>query len=205
MSEAISIDISTKGVDEAIQLLRNIRGGTKKAIVRALNRTAEGIKKDGSAEASRAFIVSKEIVKKHMRVSAATSVNPSVIVSRKGPRFLAKRFPRNANTNPGVSGGKAVFLRPRRDGSGWSLDAEKNLSKAFVVRDKKGKMVRGPGIYRRIGNNRNHITHARGLSVPDMLGAPDVHSVIQQKAAIRLRQELDNEVKKLLKSEGAQS
>ena len=85
-----------------------------------------------------------------------------------------------------------------------NLDAEGKLSKAFMVRNTSGNVTRGSGLYRRIGNHRDRLTLARGLSVPDMLSEYDVRSAVEQRATIRLQQELDREIKTLLKSEGAQ-
>ena len=198
MSE-IAINIDSTGIEEAQRLLQNVKGGAQPAIMQALNVTAAGIKTDGSREASKVFYVNRDTVRSRMQVSKATTNNLRIIVSRKGPRFFARRFPHDANTRPGVKGGSPVFLRTRRDGSGVSLDAEGKLSKAFVATLPN----RGRGIYRRIGPHRDRLTHARGLSVPDMLGAPDVRSVVQEGASKRLRSEIDRQVKLILeKSEG---
>ena len=204
MSNAVTLNIDTKGsIDDAMQALRNVRGGANKAIARALNKTANTIKETAAKEVSQTFVVSEEAVKDGMRITKATASNASVTVSRKGPRFQARRFPIVENPRPGEKGTAAAAIRPRRSGVQMTLGAEGKLSKAFMVRNTSGNVTRGSGLYRRIGNHRDRITLARGLSVPDMLSEYNVRSAVEERAAIRLQQELDREIKALLKSEGA--
>jgi|GEM_PF-2506624 len=208
MADAITLNIDTKGsIDEALQALRNVRGGAKQAIARALNKTAGTIKDTAAKEVSKAFVnIGEQSVKDGMRVSKATVSNASVTVTRKGPRFQARRFPIVENPSPGVRGSAAAAIRPRRSGGQMTLGAEGKLSKAFMVRNTHGDVTRGSGLYRRIGNHRDRLTLARGLSVPDMLSEYDVRSAVEERAAARLQLELDREIRTLLnKSEGAQS
>ena len=192
---AIQIDIDTSGLEKAAEHLKHIQGGAQVAIKAALNTTAYSIRTNAGKEVFRAFAVkSQETATKRMFVKKATESNLTATVERRGPRFFAKDFPFDPNTSPGRRGGKAVFLRPRRDGSGWSLDAERNLSKAFVAT----LPSRGGGIYRRIGNHRNRLTHARGLSVPDMLGDADVRRAVESAASQRLNKEVDIQIRKIL-------
>jgi len=206
MAESFTLNIDTKGsIDEAVQALRNVRGGAKQAIARALNRTAGEVQTAASEEASQIFTVDKDSVKKRMYVSKATPSNPSVTITRRGPRWQARRFPIIENTNPGVRGGAAAAIVPRRNGGRMTLGAEGKLSKAFMVRSTNNNSVsRGSGLYRRIGNYRDRLVLARGLSVPDMLSEHDVRSIVEQRAEARLKLELDREIQELL-NKGASS
>lgn len=195
----IHFDIDHQGVEDAKQILRHVKDGARTAIQRALNRAATGIKTDGARETSKTFFVDSDTVRSRMVVSKASKTNLSITVSRKGGRFLARNFPRDPNTMPGVKGGKAVFLRPRRDGGGMYLNADtergkSGVSKAFMATTPS----RGRSILRRIGKHRDRLTHARGLSVPEMLGDADVTKVIQAGAATRFNKELDHQVNHLL-------
>lgn len=206
-SNAIDINFDAQGIEEAAQLLRNIGKGAPEAAARALNRTANSIKDDASKVASRAFAVSKEDAKERMRVSKASTANTVAVVKRKGSRLSAKRFPHDPNTNPGVKGGRAAILHVRRAGSGMVLNEEGKLSKAFVIRGRGAEAmqrysVHGHKIYRRVGRNRTHLVIARGLSVPDMLAAPDVRTEIEANATKKLNIELHKEINKLLESGG---
>jgi len=207
VAEAITLNIDTQGsIDEAVHALRSVRGGANNAIARALNRTVGTIKDTAATEVSQTFSnVGADSVESGMRVSRATASKPSVTVTRKSPRWQARRFPTIDNTNPGVRGGAPVGIRPRKSGSRMMLDAEGNQSKAFMVRNINGTVDRGSGVYRRIGNHRDRLTLARGLSVPDMLSEYDVRSAVEERAAARLQLELDREIQTLLKSKGAQS
>lgn len=204
MAESITLNIDTSDAEEALQALRNVKYGAREAIARALNRTAGEIKVAASEEASAVFTVSEETVKARMSVKRATPSGLSVTVRRKGPRWKASRFPMIDNENPGVKGGKEGGIRPYRSGSRIMLGAEGKLSKAFMVRGVKKEIKRGVGLYRRIGNHRDRITHARGLSVPDMLSDYQVRSAVEQRAQARLALEVDREIRELLEKSGAE-
>jgi len=200
------INIDTSEIEKVQRRLAHIKGGAETAIQRAINVAVVGIRTDGAREVSKEFMVSKQAVREKMVVIKASRANLDAVAKRKGPRFFAKNFPRTPNTNPGQRGGKPVFLRPHRSGDGWHLrsDASRGksgVSKAFVVRDRHGKMKRGPGIYVRIGNRRNRLAHARGLSVPEMLGNSRIRETIQAGATMRLNKELDRQVNLILSKE----
>ena len=206
---AININIDTSGIDRATEHLQHVKGGAQIAIKKAMNVTVTGIRTDAGRLTPKTFAVDAETVKKRMWVTRATDSSLSAEVGRSGPRFFARNFPRDPNTMPGRRGGKAVFLRPRRDGGGWFLDSERNLSKAFVVTNASGnrkdgsprrKMNRGSGIYRRIEGHRSRLVHARGLSVPEMLGDVEVRRAIEANATRRLNTELDRQVALMLKN-----
>jgi len=196
----IQIAIDDAAIEEVAHLLRHVKDGAKTAIRHALNAAVNGIKTDGAREVSKIYAVGKETVKRRMWINKSTTDNLAAEATRKGPRFFARSFPHDRNTNPGVRGGKAVFLRPRRDGGGWFLDADatrgkSGVSKAFVAT----LPSRGRGVFVRIGNHRDRLTHARGLSVPEMLGDPEIRRKIEAGASERLNKELDRQVKLMLK------
>ena len=200
---SINIDIDTSGIDRATEYLRHIKGGVQTAIKNAMNTAVTGIRTDAGRKTSKVFAVDDATVKKRMWVTKATDRNLSAEVGRRGPRFFARNFPRDPNTMPGRRGGRAVFLRPRRDGGGWLLNADTEIgkhgvSKAFVAT----LPSRGRGVFRRIGNYRNRLTHARGLSVPEMLGDAEVRGTVEANAAKRFNEELDRQVRLLLKKNG---
>ena len=193
--DGIEIKIDTADLERKVSVLSHIKGAAPKAISHAMNRAMDGIKTDAGKVVPKTFVnVDKEAVQKRMWVNRATRDNLTASIRRKGPRLQARRFPYDPNTNPGVRGGQAVFLRPRKDGGGWHLKAERRLSKAFVVMDKKGKMKRGPGIYRRIGKHRDRLTHAEGLSVPEMLEDAQIQKVLQEGAINRFNKNLDSNI-----------
>jgi len=190
----LQISIDTSGIDRAKEHLQHIKGGAETAIRAAMNKAATGIKADAGKLTSKAFAVDSDTVKKRMWVTKATESNLAAEVGRRGPRFFARNFPRTDNPTPGRRGTAAVFLRPRRDGGGWFLNEERGLSKAFVAT----LPGRGRGVFRRIGNYRSRLTHARGLSVPEMLSDVDVRTAIEANATKRLNSELDRQVALLL-------
>jgi len=191
---ALQINIDTSGIDSTKEHLQHIKGGAQTAVKAAMNKAAIGIRADAGRETSKAFAVDSDTVKKRMWVTKATDSNMSAEVGRRGPRFFARNFPRTDNPSPGRRGTAAVFLRPRRDGGGWFLNEERGLSKAFVAT----LPGRGRGVFRRIGNHRSRLTHARGLSVPEMLSDAFVRQTIEANATKRLNEELDRQVVRLL-------
>ena len=203
--DAMNISIDTSGIDRAVEHLRHVKGGVETAVKKAMNTAVIGIKTDAGREASRAFTVDPETVKKRMWVTKATDGNLSAEVGRRGPQLFALNFPRDPNTNPGRRGGKAVFLRPRRDGGGWFLNADSEVGKSGVSKAFVATLPsRGRGIFRRIGNYRNRLTHARGLSVPEMLGDAEVRRAIETNATRRFNEALDRQVAQILNQGGGQ-
>ena len=201
--DGIEINIDNAELERKVAVLNHIRGAAPRAISHAMNRAIVGVRTDIGRVVPKTYVnVGRETAQKGVWINRATTSNLSASIRRKGPRLQARRFPHDPNTNPGVRGGQAVFLRPRKDGGGWHLKAERNLSKAFVIRDKNGKMKRGPGIYRRIKNHRNRLTHARGLSVPEMLADTQVRKVIQDGAVSRFNKNLDSNIANELRKAG---
>jgi len=208
------------GTKDAIRALRDVRGGSKEAITRALNGTIGTIKSAAADEASSHFTVNEQSVKDGMMVSRATASKPSITVSRRGPRFQARRFPLIPNVNPGIKGGKAAAIRPWRNGAEMVLGAEvvqgRNgptpMSKAFLIDNSRNstRVSRGTGLYRRVigkknsSGGRSALVLARGLSVPDMLNEYPVRSVVEERAEAKLQLELDREIRALLKKAGAE-
>ena len=196
---SLSISIDTSGADRAVESLRHIKGGIQTAVKNATNKAIDGIRTDAGKEASRVFAVSSKAVKKRMWVTKANDTNLSAEVGRRGPRFYARNFPHTPNTNPGRRGGRAVFLRPRRDGGGWFINADPTIGKSGVSKAFVATLPsRGRGVFRRIGNYRNRLTHARGLSVPEMISDNEVRNIVQTNATRRFNQELENQVNQLL-------
>ncbi|MCL2392619.1 MAG: phage tail protein [Oscillospiraceae bacterium] len=190
--DAITLNIDTDGgIEEAVQALRSVSGGADKAIARAFNKTAGYMKDTAANEVPNVFTVSGKSVKAGMKIRKAKTSSLSAEISRSGPPLYARKFSFDANTSPGIRGGSAVFLRERHSG-GRHLDSIGGKSKAFVVG--RGLVMRRPT------SARLPIIHAEGISVPEMLSEPNVRSVIQERGAARLTQELDREIQALLKN-----
>lgn len=209
MAESIILNIDTDGsIDEALQALRNVQGGAKEAIVRALNRTSAGLKEYAGEEVSKVFVIPPKGVKSLMKATRATVSNTNAVVSREGPGLFASKFPYDANQDPGVRGGRAVYLRPRQSGGGTLLDAEGSKSKAFVstMRNSRTGVRNSRGsVFRRTSSNRIPLEKPYGPSVPEMLAEPSVRSAVEQRTQARLVLEFDREIQALLKkSEAAQ-
>ena len=203
--DEITLNIAGDGLEEALERLRHIKGGAEEALMRALNAAGSSVRNNAPKEVVKAFDVDKKLIGKRMYVARAKPGNLSVTVGRRGRRWLAKWFAHDPNTMPRKRGGKAVFLRPRRDGTGGRhLDAhhpegaKHPVSKAFLADLPSDRGSRGSGIYARIGPYRNRLTHARGLSVPEMLSEPDVRSAVERGAEYALQVAVDKEIQKLL-------
>ena len=200
----MEIDVTNEGLEEAIGLLRGIKGMGPQAISKALNDTARFVQSDAPKEAAKVFMADGGTIKKRMRVSFASPSKLTATSSRKGPQWTARWFPYAPNTNPGQRGGRAATSRPRRDGGGIILDetarGSSQLSKGFVA----NLPVRGAGVYRRIVGKKNKdggpssLTHAHVVSAAEMLADPGVKSVVQANAQRRLHEALDRQIKELL-------
>ena len=189
---AITIDIDTSGIDAAVEHLSRIKGSTPEAIKKSLNVAVVGMKSDAGREVSKAFVIDAATVKQRMRVTKAKVNSLSAEVERRGRPFTATRFPFDPNTMPGIRGGRAVFVRYRRDGGGELLDAERHLSKAFAVGGAGGR------VFRRTSPQRMPIDFARVISAPEMLSDAEVRRAIEAGAVRRLNEELDRQIHQLL-------
>ena len=199
--DEITLNISSAGLEEALERLRHLGDKAEDALIRALNTAGSAVRSSIPKEIVKAFDVNKDIVGKRIYISRAKQGDLSVTVGRRGKRWLAKRFNRDPNTMPRQRGGSPVYLRPRRDGTGGkSLDAhhptgaEHPVSKAFIAHLPN----RGRGIYARIGHYRDRLAVAKGLSVPEMLNEPDVRSAVERSAEYALQVAVDKEIQKLL-------
>ena len=199
--EDITLNITGDGLKDALDRLNEIKGGAEPALMRALNSAGFSLRSIAVKEVVKTFNVSLEFVKLNM--SKAKPGRLSVTVGRRGKKWLAKWFPHDPNTMPRQRGGKAVFLRPRRDGTGSRyLDehhpegAEHPVGKAFMAHGPRT----GEGIFARIGPYRERLTTPRGMSVPEMLNEPDVRSAIQRSGEYALQAAIDKEIQKLLES-----
>ena len=203
--DAMNISIDTSGIDRVVEHLRHVKGGAQTALKEAMNTTVVGIKTDAGREASRVFTVDPKTVKKRMWVTKATDGSLSAEASRRGSQLFALNFPHDPNTKPGRRGGNAVFLRPRRDGGGWFLNADSEVGKSGVSKAFVATLPsRSEGIFRRIGNYRDRLTHARGLSVPEMLGDAEVRGAIETNATRRFNETLDRQINQILNQGGGQ-
>ena len=199
--DEMTLNIAADGLEEALERLRHIKGGAEEALMRALNAAGSSVRNNAPKEVVKAFDVNKGAIAKRMYLERARPGDLSVTVGRRGKRWLAKWFAHDPNTMPRMRGGKAVFLRPRRDGTGGRLldahhpEGETHpVSKAFLA----DLPVRGRGIYARKRGDRNSLVHVRGLSAPEMLKEPDVSGAVERGARYALQIAINKEVKKLL-------
>jgi len=201
--DGLVINIDQGDIQRKLDLLREIRGGAGKAFDEAVKSTAQVIRTDAGKYTSQIYDIDSKSVTRRFSINYHAN---GVSVERKGPRFFARNFRHDRNPSPGVRGTKAVFLRPRRDGGGWELTADSQrgvkksgVSKAFVAT----LPGRGRGVYVRVGNYRNRLAHARGLSVPEMVGNTQVVQQINDGAIARFNKVIDQQVNSMLNNKGA--
>lgn len=185
------------GIDGVREVLTKARACASKAHERAAKRAVQGMKTDGVRGVGKTYTVKR----KHATQSIKFLRGGAGIYSS-GKRINVLYFQHRKNTSPGRKGGKAVFSKLKRYDSGIFLNEDaiggSRVSKAFMAT----LPSRGRGVYRRIvgkktkGNQR--LTHARGESVPEMLGHPDVRRSIESGAQDRYGKEFDRQLNREL-------
>jgi len=180
--------ISIKGLDEAKFLLQGIKNGSRKAIVRALNKTVGtttgGVRSDASKAVAGSINLAQTVIKKDFSVAKATYSNLSAHVRAKGLPIALGKFKGTRQTKKGIS----VQVKKNRP--------RKVIRRAFIPKLKSGHK----GVFWRTGKERLPIDQRFGPRVPDILSNEPVMNPILEKAEVRLDKNFAHEVDHLLES-----
>ncbi len=176
--------IEIKGLAEAQKTLADIRDGTKKAIVRALNRTVTAVQSDAVKAVAAEFNLTQKDIRHDFTIKKANYGDFSAYVQAAGkPTPLIK------------------FIRTRQTQKGVSVQVKKSRSRAvikhaFIVTQRSGYR----GVFLRVGRARYPIKQRYGPRVPDILSNPEVMGPILEQARERLDKNFEHEVDFLLES-----
>ncbi len=180
--------IEIKGLDDVQRTLAGIKDGSRKAIVRALNKTvgtsSGGVQSDAVKEVAREFNLTQKDIKRDFRIKKATYADLSAYVRAQGKPVPLGRFIRTRQTQKGVSV-QVKKSRPRVV-----------IRHAFIPKLKSGHI----GVFWRRGKQRLPIDQRFGPRVPDIFSNDEVMKPILQKAQERLDKNFSHEVEFLLET-----
>ena len=200
--------IEIKGLEDAQKLLSGIKDGSRKAIVRALNKTvgtsSGGVQSDAVKAVAKEFNLTQKNIKKDFRTKKATYSNLSAYVQARGNPVPLERFIKTRQNKIGVSVQVKksrprvtiphLFIRKYKGGVFVRLSAiGKNVTPGMSIRkDKSGKFL---GKFR---DTRFPIKHKFGPRIPDIFSNQEVMEPILKKAQERLDKNFGHEVDFLL-------
>ncbi|MFY0545457.1 phage tail protein [Brevibacillus sp. H7] len=182
------IELNVEQIDQAERMLGHIPGAAPKAMANAINRAADSARTEAARKVRETYYITHKDVINTIKIYRATSSDPSAMVLSRGSVMALPKF-RVTPKRPQPKRKAAVVVRVKRGEGG-------PIKKAFVARMKSGHI----GVFKRAGKSRFPIDQMYGPSVPQMLGAPRVSAWVEEKAADRLDQRLDHEIKRILEA-----
>ena len=202
--ELVAIDIDHSQVERKVQALRDIKDGAPRAILRAMNRTLQGMGTDAGRESSQRYIIKQKNVRAHLNLKDRATLNDlSISMRSTGRPIRLAKFKTKPNKRPGQKGSPTAFAQVKRDTAGnrirGAFMADFRAGKdghtgIFVRTGKFAKVRRGP--YK--GTVRESIRQLHGPGVVQMLDNPKVRELIQNNALKRFDKELEHQVEHLL-------
>lgn len=185
------IEIDAKQLEHAEAVLRHIPGGVEKAIVAALNRSAEGARTAAVKKVRERYYVKAGDVSKTIKIHKASPNNPFVIIRSTGSPMALSKFSITP-TKPQPRRKKPIAARVLKS------SGKKIIPGAFVAKMDSGHI----GVFFRVGRSRLPIQQRYGPSVPQMLGHSSVVTHVEEMAKERLEERLNHEIERLLRGIG---
>jgi hypothetical protein len=180
--------VQIKGIEDAQKLLSGIKDGSRKVIVRALNKTvgtsSGGVQSDAVKAVAGEFNLTQKDIKRDFKVKKATYTDLSAYVRSQGKPIPLGRFIRTRQTLKGVS----VQVKKGR--------SRTIIRHAFIPKLKSGHI----GVFWRTGKSRLPIEQKFSSRIPDIFSNADVMEPILKKAQERLDKNFSHEVEFLLES-----
>lgn len=181
------IDLTVEQIELARQMLGHIPGALPKAVVGAINRSAEGARTDAVRQVRDEYVITAARVRETIGIRKADPTNLVAIVTSRGrPRALSyfKLRPGKVTKRRPAEG---VYVQTKRSGGG-------TIAKSFVAKMASGHV----GVFNRTGAARFPIVQRYGPSVAQMLGNKSVSRYIEEGANRRLDARLNHEINRLL-------
>ena len=217
MSE-LSINFDTSELRAKLETLKHVKNGAPKAVMRAMNRSLDGMKADASREVSARYInitptdvkgsKAKGTASMLALKKASMSDMSAEMIGTGRPRALIT-FKTRRNKSPGRKGAASAFARVMEAESGGhipsafmaTVKSDKNPSNlhsgVFVRTGKFARMAKGSSV----GQVREQIRKLHGPGIMQMLDNEDVRKAIQDGAVKRFDKRIDHEIKHILDRE----
>jgi len=175
------IDLSAEIV-KAHTALSHIENGAPKAIMRALNRTIDGVKTDIVTQVTSTYDIKAGKVRKVIKATHSKT-NLQASVSAKGSKIPLIQF-RVTPNKPGQQK-PGVVLRASVKQSGG-----KPIPGAFIMRMSGGQV----GVALRAGKQRLPVKELYGPAIPQMIDEPVIQKYIMDGTNDRFQKRIDHEI-----------
>lgn len=180
------ISAADEQIEKAAKALTGFEKHLPKVTANAVNRSAQSARSELVRSAREEYEVKAGDVRGTIRITSATTSEPTAIVVSRGSPVPLARFSVRPKT---VNGSRRTPIRVSvKKGSAVSLD------RGFIYRTGKGVNV-----FERVGTPRLPIKKLYGPSVPQMLNNDKVASAVVEKAQEVLEKRLDHEISRVLK------
>lgn len=150
-----------------------------KAIVRALNRTADNVRAEAVRRIRETYTLKAGTVRGQMSISRAWSGKLEAAVSANGRPIPLYEF--SARWTPRMAGASFAVKRGQR----------KSLPNTFIATMPSGHK----GVFERRGTKRLPIDEKYSIGVPGMFGAKEVQAVLQSVAYSQFDKNLSQQIK----------
>lgn len=215
MSTIIVETAGRETMDRAARLLSGIKGGTEKAVKRAMARSVAHLRTESAREIRKQYAISTANIRAnetvHVRYTYQNGVQAYVTFS--GHKIPLHRYDGVTPAVPTQDTGR--WVRAKIDGKWFTFHpsvqvrarklkdkAPKPFVNAFVAQMKSGHI----GIFERTGGvtgtDRDKIEEKMGDAVPQMLGSKAVEERLAKGAMEKFEQRLDHEIQVILNGWG---
>lgn len=189
MAGAVEIVVDKRKLAQLERTLRDVPGGLPKALVGAVNDTAQATKRQMADAIYKRIAIKKRDINPHIRIRRARRADPSATVSLSETKRLSLKWFGARQPKTGVSG---VSYKIERRG-GWQ-----RIPGAFI----SPKL--GGHVFKRAGRERTPIVKLRGPSPWGVFVKADIGKQTEAESMAVLEKKLDQRVKfLLLKHSGA--
>jgi hypothetical protein len=186
------IQLTTEQIERAQRMLSHIPDASPKAIVRAVNRSAEAARAELSRKLRETYYI------KHADITNATKIKPasvdqkrfSATVKVRGTRRELSQFRVSPKTPNPKNPPKRIRVAVKKSGL-------KPLPGAFVNRGMSSGLFH---VMKRVGKARYPVHIKYGPSIPEMAGNPEVTAAVEQRAQEMLERRLDHEITRILEA-----
>lgn len=180
----VVIDVQSNIREQMAKLDAARRDLQDKAIVRALNRTADNVRAEAVRQIRQSYTLKAGTVRDQMSISRAWSGKLQAAVSANGRPIPLYEF--SARWTPRMKGASFAVKKGKR----------KTLPHTFIATMKSGKV----GVFERKGASRLPIEQKFSVGVPGMFGAKEVQAVLREVTYAKFTQNFAQQIKFLFPS-----
>jgi len=179
---SMTIEIDTRELDRAAQMLRGLPGAIEKVSKKAVRAATKGVKREAVGKITERYTIAKRRVSPTMRV---TYKGAGAVFSSRGPVNDLSYFKHTPRSVPKRRPPAGQYLYSQVvNGQGGTI------AHAFLAKMRSGHV----GVFHRTAGNASlPIKKLAGPSTPQMLGSPSVSEYLEQRIAERLSTALEAE------------